>query len=421
MRAMRGPRRVGKSVAVKRAIASLIQRGVEPRRILHYACDTLSPGALRQVERVGRNLATAGLDGPRYWFLDEITAVSGWPTEIKWLRDNTEMREDCVVLTGSSSYDLDFARNELAGRRGNARPSDRLLLPMSFRGFCQQFRRSALPLVPVIRPRDFLSKEGVAATAELLPWIDDLVSLWEVFCGCGGLPPAVADQLGQADVDPSFIQTLFDIVYGDALKRANLTAAQVLHLLNELANGLASPLNMSGLARTIGVSGHGLASRRIQDLIENYVVWPCHKEGLRSFPNLAAQSKFYFTDPLLARLAHRRDARFADPELSKISEQQIGQHLARHAAAGDPGAYNDFTNLMYAQSASRKEIDFVGPASAPLAFEAKYSDVRLEQGSATLRATSGGGVLVTRAVLGVSSDERVRFVPAAFVAFLLAE
>ena len=95
---LRGPRRVGKSVEVKRAIAGLIHGGVQPRQIIHFACDGLRPRELRQVARVGRDQATAGIDGPRYWFLDEITAVQGWPSEIKWLRDNTAMRQDCVVL-----------------------------------------------------------------------------------------------------------------------------------------------------------------------------------------------------------------------------------------------------------------------------------------------------------------------------------
>jgi predicted AAA+ superfamily ATPase len=292
---------------------------------------------------------------------------------------------------------------------------------MSFRAFCQQFRSSGLPEAPVIRPCDFMGKECSEATAELLPWIDDLVSLWEVYCGCGGLPPAVAGQLNQADVDSSFIQTLFDIVYGDALKRANLTAAQVLHLLNELSKGLASPMNMSDLARTVGLSDYRLASRRVQDLIDNYIVWPCHKQGQHSFPNLAAQSKYYFTDPLLARLAHKRDERLADPDLSRISEQQIGQHLVRSAVAGDPSTYNDFSSVMYTQNASRKEIDFVGPVSSPLGFEGKYADTRIERESTTLRATTGGGVLATRALIGTSKDGQARFVPAAFVAFLLAE
>ena len=99
---LRGPRRVGKSVEVKKAISRLIHRGVAPRQIIHFACDTLKANELRQLERVGRDQATAGVTGPRYWFLDEITAVPEWPSAMKWLRDNTELGSDCVVLTGSS-------------------------------------------------------------------------------------------------------------------------------------------------------------------------------------------------------------------------------------------------------------------------------------------------------------------------------
>ena len=163
---LRGPRRVGKSVEIKRTIASLLHRGVQPLQVIHYACDTLRRGELRQVERVGRNLATAGMRAPRYWFLDEITAVENWPSEIKWLRDNTEMKTDCVVLTGSSARDLDEARKELAGRRGAAESSDRLLLPMSFRTFCRQFRGGDLPPAPVIRAADFLGRGSQEAVAE---------------------------------------------------------------------------------------------------------------------------------------------------------------------------------------------------------------------------------------------------------------
>jgi hypothetical protein len=39
---LRGPRRVGKSVEVKRAIARLIESGVNPRSIIYFACNGLS-------------------------------------------------------------------------------------------------------------------------------------------------------------------------------------------------------------------------------------------------------------------------------------------------------------------------------------------------------------------------------------------
>jgi len=419
---LRGPRRVGKSVEVKRAISTLINRGISTRRIIHFSCDGLKASELRQIYRVGADQATAGVTEPRYWFFDEITSVSGWPAAIKWLRDNTSLRDDCVVLTGSSSRDLDAARNELAGRRGTTTRSDRLLLPMSFRAFCHQMDSKGLPDVPVIRAADFLGVECSDAAAELEPWIDQLCSWWEVYCQCGGLPPAVAGQLQNAAIPARFVTDLFDIIHGDALARSRATPTQSLALLAGLAKRVGSPINMSDLGRELGVDPK-TADSRIQDLIDCYLAWPCHQRGDHSFPNLAAQGKVYFADPLLARIAHLRNPALPEPDTSVISEQQIGQHLLRQRAEGDPGTYADFSGLMSARNASRNEVDFVGPAVGVLGFEGKYSDNRLEQESATVRSICGNrGVLASRALLGKGKEPgHVLFVPAAFVAFLLAD
>ena len=421
---LRGPRRVGKSVAVKRTISDLIHGGVHPRRIIHFACDGRKAPELRQIQRVGRDQATAGITEPRYWFLDEITAVAGWPSELKWLRDNTEMQHDCVVLTGSSSRDLDDARKELAGRRGEASPSDRLLLPMSFKTFCQQFRPvSELPDVGVIRAADFLGAPCREAVQVMVPWLDQLVSLWEVYCGCGGLPPAVAGQLLAGEPSRTFVTDLFDIVHGDALGRGSLSTTQSLVLLNEITKSLTSFMNMSHVARELGVD-QKTAAQRVADLIDNYLVWPCHQRGTHAFPHLAAQSKHYFTDPLLAHVAHLRNSALPAPDTSVMSEQQIGQHLVRQAAGGDPGSYGDFTSVMCVRTRARKEVDFLGSVTGAIGFEGKYSDTKLEQESATVRSVCGGrGVLATRATVGTSKAVQtdVRFIPAAFVAYLLSD
>jgi predicted AAA+ superfamily ATPase len=420
---LRGPRRVGKSVDVKKTIVGLLQRGVQPRQIIHFACDSLKARELRQLERVGRQQATVGAPEPRYWFLDEITSVAGWPAEIKWLRDNSDLGQDCVVLTGSSSSDLDEARNELAGRRGAAARSDRLLLPMPFRTFCAQMRAGrALPDVPVIAAGEFLGSDSEAAIAEMLPWLDDLASLWEVYCRCGGFPPAVAGQLTAGDVEPAFVQAMFDVVHGDALRKSSFNTTQATRLMSEIAKGLSSFMNMSDLARDLGVADQRTAARRVRDLVDNYLCWPCHQRGQHGYPNLDAQSKYYFVDPVLARLAWLRDDHLPEPDTSAVSEQQIGTHLLRQAAAGDPGSYIDFSHLMCARNAARKEVDFLGPATRPLAFEGKYSDRGLERDSQTLESINGRGVLATRAHLGRSNrNDAISFLPASFVAYLLAD
>jgi len=166
------------------------------------------------------------------------------------------MGQDCVVLTSSSSRDLDEARKDLAGRRGNATRSDRLLLSMSFRAFCRQMNsQQPLPQVPVIRAADFLGREREDAVQEMIPWLDDLASLWEVYCRCGGLPSAVAGHLDPevGGVAPEFVEALLYVIHGEALRRGNLTATQCLFLLHELSKSVSSFVAMTDLARDAGI------------------------------------------------------------------------------------------------------------------------------------------------------------------------
>ena len=60
---MRSTRRVGKSIALTRLIASLLARGVEPLRIIHLSLSDLSTQDLRRALVLGRSL-TAAAGGP---------------------------------------------------------------------------------------------------------------------------------------------------------------------------------------------------------------------------------------------------------------------------------------------------------------------------------------------------------------------
>jgi hypothetical protein len=87
-----GPRRAGKSVAMKRAIAGLLGEGVDPRRIVFCPCEDLSPQDLRRVVKLAEDL-TPGIEPEhRYWFFDEITYVNGWAAALKQLRPNVPAR-----------------------------------------------------------------------------------------------------------------------------------------------------------------------------------------------------------------------------------------------------------------------------------------------------------------------------------------
>lgn len=415
---LRGPRRVGKSLELKRTVSRLIGHGVEPRRIVHFACDELRRGDLQRLVSVADRVLTRGVAGPRYWLFDEITSVAGWPEAIKWLRDNTSFGADCVVLTGSSSRDLAEAQKQLAGRRGAAGNSDRLLLPMSFRRFAIALGHGDVPQPPSVLARDFLSSATDTALLELAPWLDALLSAWELYLRIGGFPRAVSDQLQHGEVREDFLSALWDVAAGEAMRSAATSAAQVQAMLARLTHSLSTPLSVESVRADMGVDSHHTAKARLQDLVFAYLAWPCHRrDGSR--PKLSAQAKYYFVDPLMARLAPLRSrGLLAEADSSKITEQQLGLELLRNIERQAPGRLTGFDELMY-QRTSTKDVDFCGPRLDRIAFEAKYVDSGWKREARTVRAAYGAGVLATRGVLDTSGD--VWAVPAPLLAWLLNE
>ncbi len=133
--------------------------------------------------RVGES-TTRGVEGTKWWFVDEVTAVGqGWSSVVKDLRDDTPLRRDCVVLTGSSSRELREATKNFAGRRGPAAAtSDRLLMPIPFRDFCRFIGGlDDLPDLPALDVREMLGSHARDAITELSFWTNDLVDTWELY------------------------------------------------------------------------------------------------------------------------------------------------------------------------------------------------------------------------------------------------
>jgi predicted AAA+ superfamily ATPase len=413
---LRGPRRVGKSLELKRAVGRLIAQGTDPKVIFYCSCDGLSRQDLRRLIAQGHSV-TRTLPGARHWLLDEVTAVPGWSQTIKELRDqDTAFRDACVVLTGSSARDLEQARKDLADRRGGVADSDRLLLPMGFRAFCRALRLSGLPPA-ALRPRDLLSVMAERAIFDLEPWSDALANAWELFLDVGGFPRAIGELAGSGAVSDGFVQGLWDVVLGDAIRATSMSEADVTALLDRLAQNLCSPINASRIARDIGLPGHQAAMNRIEDLVRAFLAWRCHQIRAGR-PNTAAQRKLYFVDPLIAQLVHRRNPGLSGPDAAKLTQQQIGLTLARAVSLDAPAAFVQTDRIMYERTNTGAEIDFVGP-NLEIPFECKYTDGSWRREALTMRARHGRGVMVTRSSLLTGAEEPVWGIPAGILAWLL--
>ena len=417
---LRGPRRVGKSVEIKRAIAAVIAGGADPRLVFFCSCDGLTAQDLRRLIVAGQR-DSATVSGRRYWFLDEVTAVSDWAATIKELRDGDPLfRRSCVVLSGSSARDLHEATKALAGRRGDAVDSDRLLLPMGFRAFCRSTGAAdGLPDAS-LSPKDLRTARGESSIREVLPFFSDLDHAWQSYLRVGGFPRAVSDFVGSADVSTGFVQALWEVIAGDAFQTTGMSEGAVAAFLERLVENLASPVNASSVARDVGLSDNHRVNDRIDALGFALMAWRCH-QARGDLPNLRAQEKVYLVDPLIARIPHLRDERRSDPDDSLLSEQQLGLLLLRAAApAQGPSMLLEADTVMYERAATGAEVDFVGPELG-IGFEGKYVDGPWRRTAQTLQAR-GGGIFATRSVLNLDDGHGVGAVwavPVGILAWLL--
>lgn len=413
-----GPRRVGKSLALKRKIAETIAAGVPPRQIIYCSCDGFRRQDLNRMFKAGRGITPGEEAAPRWWFIDEITAVGdSWSEVIKELRDNTLLHQDCLVLTGSSSRGFRDAIDNLAGRRGpDLEHSDRMLLPMGFKQFCA-LTGVALPEdLPGLSLAELFSRKARETFTELSYWHEPLIEAWESYLRVGGYPRAVAEYIDHGEVSLSFARDLWDVVRGDAVKTALLSDLTVLSLLEQLGEGLASPSNASSLAKRLGLGSGHTALARVNDLVTNFLVWRCPQERGGS-PNEEAMKKVYFTDPLLSRLASLIDDQRKEPEMSKLSEQQTGITLLRAIDRLHPGAFVHSTRLMYKRTKTKKEIDFVGPDLLGCV-EGKYTDDGWKQEALTARANYSKALLASRRAHDLA-DPGIWITPAPALAWAL--
>lgn len=410
-----GPRRIGKSLELRRTIARLLDSGVAPRNIIYCSCDGFTKQDLRRVFAVGRNL-TRAVEGPRYWMIDEVTAVKEWSAIIKDRRDDTPLREECVVLSGSSARDFREATKNLAGRRGGVSDGDRLLLPMHFRSFCRAIGVTEVPEFGPFLPRDLMSAKARAAYDELEVWGDELTQAWESYLLVGGFPRSVRDFVNHGDIQDNFMNEIWDVIRGEAIRATSLSDTQILTFLARIGEGIATPLNATAVARDADLGNHHRVDDRINDLFFAFLAWRIFQSD-SGRPNMrGARRKVYFTDPLIARVAHYVNNRRFLPDDTKLSEQQIGFAIARALEFQRRGSFLAADGVLYERTPTDNEIDFVGP-ELEIPIESKYVDDNWKREAQTADAAYGKGILATRSIYDTSGT--VWAVPAGVLAWVI--
>ena len=400
-----GPRRAGKSVAVKRTIAGLLSEDVDSRSVVFCPCEGLSPQDLRRVIKLAEDLTPGVEPECRYWFFDEITYIRGWAAALKQLRDQTSLRIGCVVATGSSGAKLREAQGELGGREGAA-GGVRLLLPMGFRAFVHELYPNLAANLPqdAVALLDLQSDATRRYLEPLAVQVDQLVLAWERYLMIGGFPRAAADALEGVDVQPTTANSLWNILVGDVLHVGSMSDRDVKAFLQRLVAGIGSPLSVASIAKSLNIGARNTIDGRIDRLCASFYAWRASAthDGITAVAG--GQSKLYFTDPLIARLPSLRDRSVAPPDVTRLSEQQLGMCLLRVIARTDPLIILDEAAVLVRRNPNTgSEIDFVG-ALIDTPIESKYVSQKWKQERKALDEHYQRGVIATRDILDLSED-----------------
>ncbi len=418
---LRGPRRVGKSVAAKRLLARLCQQpGLSPMQVIYFSADGFRSQDLRRAFVLGRELTASCAEPTRIWVIDEITAVAGWVPVVKELRDNTQLAGDAAVLTGSSAADLDEARRSLgAGRTGIATPF-RLLLPMTFRDYLATTAVD-VPLPDPVGPDQLQSQQARQAVAQMAPFVDEFDLAWQRFLECGGFPRAVGEYQRAGEISAEFSFDLASWLTSDV--DPDGPADSVPRLLDELNRRTSSPLDLRNTATALGTTRDRLRVR-LARLTSTFGAFWCAQADEHGRPTEGSQSKLYLLDPVIAQLPALRDATYKRPEMTSLTESHLALELARAINNIHPDRFVEQRAVMYTRSGSGNEIDLAplpvhrgSTETRTVPLEAKWVTRNWRSEALVMRGRYGAGVLGTKNIVDLDGD--VWAVPAPVVALLL--
>lgn len=349
-----GPRRVGKTVLLFHLIQSLIDGGLDPRRICYASVEHPVYNGLGLDDLVRLGCAGSGTRdrelADRVFVFDEIQYLEDWERHLKTLVDRHP--RTVWIASGSAAAALRLKSDE----SGAGRFTDFLLPPLTFHEYVTLLGEVAL----------------VAAPSPPSPWFTavDLGRLNQLFVdylNVGGYPEVALSPVIRADPGRYVRQDIIDkVLLRDLPSLYGIADIQELNsLFTALAYNTSNEISLDTLSQSAGIAKNTI-KRYLEYLEAAFLVRRVQRVGqdARRFQR-AHHFKVYLTNPSMrAALFSPIDAE--DPEMGPMVETAIfgqwfhGAHDGLHYARWKDG-----------------EVDLVScrrDGTVAWACEAKWSD-----------------------------------------------
>lgn len=443
---VRGPRQVGKTTLVKLMIRELLHKDVKPsRRIFYWTCD-LVEGPKELVRILEEYISTTrSLTKDRlYIFLDEISAVRDWQRGIKYLHDIGRLRNTTVIMTGSHSLDIRRAAERLPGRRGEVKEvMDKVFLPMKFSEYAETRSselRGLLIELDLLKHQsriDLISQIGEGKLPERIRLLnqhsDLLYSLFRDYLLTGGMIRALDEYLKEGNISQDTYSTYVDITIGDIL-RWDKREHYLVQLLRRIFETLCSRVSWNSLRKGTDIGHSNTVVEYVDILHSSFILNPIYLLD-RSIggPRYAKEKKLYIADPFIFHALRAwvyqlnpfeaANQFINTPEVSKLVECIICDHITRLAFLMNPTALFDATRNVFYWKGKKHEVDFI------LKMDGEYLPIEVKYKTSIDRSDFQGlfsfadiksryhGIVITRNTLEIKND--ITLIPAHLFLFLI--
>lgn len=287
-----GPRRVGKTVMLHHSIQSLLEKGINPHKIIFISIETpiynkIPLEQLFNISRkaLGRQNETKGF----YVFYDEIQYLKDWEVHLKSLVDSYPYVK--FIGSGSAAAALKLKSTE----SGAGRFTDFMLPPLTFNEYIHLKGLNNL-IIP-----SKLTWGGAVATFYDTIDINQLNEHFVNYINYGGYPEVLFSEKIQSDPGRYIRSDIVDkVLLRDLPSLYGITDVQDLNsLFTTIAYNSGNEFSFENLSKLSGVKKE-LLKKYIEYLEAAFLIKIIHKTDIsaKKFQR-ATQFKIYLTNPSL--------------------------------------------------------------------------------------------------------------------------
>jgi hypothetical protein len=404
---VKGPRRVGKTVWIKKLVLKLLNEKANPLSIFYYSLENVKDAGELRTMLV--NFLSKPGGGTKYILLDEVQGVKGWEIVLKGLADQGALRNAVTIVTGSLAH---LFRQELMPGRGTE-GNTYIMHPCSFNDFCNVLlndintsmgvnrinpligynftNEEAGALLDMVNRRISLEESisGIYSAAESLsPYAIPIRKMFEVYLRTGGYPFSINSYFAdfrqskpRYTIDPRVYEEIYLYAKNDATILAGLAGygdpAKAAMVLGGALRHIGERMSYSKLSAEAGMNTKTFISYS-KRLEESYVF--IRINGVDKMMKEVMAQKSYFSDVFIhysvgAAETGEEPNGYSEKILNSsavgaVVEEMLAAHLSRVKELDPMRGYGSYLKFF----SGAREIDFVfiRDNGDGLAVESKY-------------------------------------------------